>query len=241
MMARRWSTALLLEVLLGVPGGQVLFVSVPDVGGVAATEEEEVETWSVGHVCFANGLAWNPREGVLYVVSSTHGVYMYGVRDVAEPGVTHAVGFVRTPFAGDGVVYSSATGRVFVSGVSSVSKFATAMMSAEAPKGPSWTVELLGEVKRRGEGEEGEVKREKAFRAVDLANRPLREEERRWRSVFMDDGGFFGGVSNGGVVDEKGTFVAVSSVGEGVVTCGKVLERRGSVVGKGEEEFKGEL
>lgn len=95
-------------------------------------------------------------------------------------------------------------------------------MEREAPGAPSWTVELLPEVGR-------EEKREMAFRSVDEANVVLRVEERRWRSVFMDDGTTYGGVSTGGVVDEKGTYVGVSMVREGVVVCGEVLERRGSV------------
>lgn len=247
-MARRWSTALLLEALFAIPGGTVVFVSVPTeafaaLDAVVEKKREgasEMSVSTIARISLANGLAYNPHDSRLYVVSSTHGVYTYSLPDPTLPSSVHPHSFHRTPFGADNLFYSHSQRTLYISGVSSLSATATAMMSPEAPRGPSWTVELLPELQRMGQVEESVLKREKAFRAVDLANRPLREQERRWRSVFMDDGGFYGGISNGGVVDETGKFVAVSVVGEGVLTCPSVLERRGALV-KEEVAEKDEL
>lgn len=242
-MSRRWSTALLLEAVFGVPGGQVLYVSLPTSSFTEGKQNQryEAEIYSIAHVCFANGLAFDPAESRLYVASTTHGIYSYSLPSPSQPWLAHPHSFHRTPFAPDNLFFSHAQKKLYVSGVSSISAIATAMMSPSAPAAPAWTVELLPELPRMGVVEEKVLKREKAFRSVDLANRPLRMEERRWRSVFMDDGTTFGGVSTGGVVDTKGTYVGVSMVGEGVVVCDTVLERRGSLPKEEVVEEKDEL
>lgn len=247
-MARRWSTALLIEAILAIPGGTVMFVSVPAEAFVAldaVVEKQreganEMSVSTIARISLANGLAYNPHDSRLYAASSTHGIYTFSLPDPSLPLSVYPHSFHRTPFAADNIFYSHSQRTLYVSGVSSLSASATSMMSPAAPRSPSWTLELLPEIQRMGEAEEGVLKREKAFRAVDLANRPLREQERRWRSVFMDDGKFYGGVSNGGVVDETGKFIAVSLVGEGVLTCPSILERRGALV-KEEAAEKDEL
>lgn len=241
-MSRRWSTALLLEAVLGIPGGQVLYVSLPPSSFAEKQDQQyEAKIYSIAHVCFANGLAFDPTSSRLYVTSSTHGIYTYSLPSPSEPWLAYPHSFHRTPFAPDNLFFSHAQKKLYVSGTPSVSAIATAMMSPTAPGAPSWTVELLPELPRMGEVEENVLKREKAFRAVDLANRPLRMEERRWRSVFMDDGTTFGGISTGGVVDTKGTYVGVSMVREGVVMCSEILERRGSLPKEEVIEEKDEL
>lgn len=242
-MARRWSTALLLEAVLGIPGGQVLYVSLPPSSFTEGNQGQQYEAkiYSIAHICFANGLAFDPALSRLYATSSTHGIYTYSLPSPSEPWLAYPHSFHRTPFAPDNLFFSHAQKRLYISGTPSISAIATAMMSSSAPGAPSWTVELLPELPRMGEVEDSVLKREKAFRAVDPANRPLRMEERRWRSVFMDDGTTFGGISTGGVVDAKETYVGVSMVREGVVVCGEILERRGSLPKEEVIEGKDEL
>ncbi|PWW77001.1 hypothetical protein C7212DRAFT_278932 [Tuber magnatum] len=230
--SRRWSTALLFEVLLGAPGGQVVHVSIPPLASAAG--EDSVEAYSVAWISLANGLALDHAKQKLYIASSTHGVYTYSIPDMAHPYLAVPESFRRTPFAADNL-HLGPTGRLFVSGISSLSDFATSMLS-EGNVGPSaWTAELLSEV-------DPSDKREAVLRGLDPANSPLRKEEWVWRSVYLDDGKFFGGVSTGGVVDMRGTFVGVSVVGRGVLVCEKVIERPGvSTEKEGEERPKEEL
>jgi len=231
--SRVWSTLLLFEVVLGAPGGQVVHVSVPPVAP-AATDKDSVNAYSVAWISLANGLALDRVKQKLYIASSTHGVYTYSIPDMAHPYLAVPESFRRTPFAADNL-HLGPTGRLFVSGIFSLSDFASSMLS-QGPVPPAWTAELLV-------GVDPSDGREVVLRGLDPANSPLRKEEWMWRSVYLDDGRFFGGVSTGGVVDMQGTFVGVSVVGEGVLVCKKVIERPGVLVKKegGEEKVKEEL
>ncbi|CAZ81607.1 unnamed protein product [Tuber melanosporum] len=227
--SRRWSTALLFEVILGAPGGQVVHVSIPPLA--SATGKDSVDAYSVAWISLANGLALDHVKQKLYVASSTHGVYTYSIPDMSRPYLTVPESFHRTPFATDNL-HLGPTSRLFASGITSLGDFATSMLS-EGIVGPAaWTAELLPRV-------DPSDKREAALRALDPANSPLRKEEWVWRSVYLDDGKFFGGVSTGGIVDMQGTFVGVSVVGKGVLVCKRVIERPGVLVG--EENVKEEL
>ncbi|RPA96946.1 hypothetical protein L873DRAFT_1836559 [Choiromyces venosus 120613-1] len=236
--SRRWSTALLFEVIFGAPGGQVVHVHIPPSASSASGGKDSVLAYSVAWISLANGLALDRVKQKLYVASSTHGIYTYSIPDMAH--AFHAIpeSFHRTPFSADNL-HLGPTGRLFVSGISSLSAFATSMLAEGKVGPPAWTAELLPAVDKSD-------RREVALRGLDPANSPLRKEEWVWRSIYMDDGKFFGGVSTGGVVDVQGTFVGVSVVGKGVLVCKKVLERPGVLVkkvekGEGEEKVKEEL
>jgi len=230
--SRKWSTALMFEVILGVPGGQVVHVSIPPLA--PATGKDWVNAYSVAWISLANGLALDRVKQKLYIASSTHGVYTYSIPDMAHPYLAVPESFRRTPFAADNL-HLGPTGRLFVSGVPSFRDFATSMLSEGTVGPPAWTAELLV-------GVDPSDKREVALRGLDPANSPLRREEWVWRSVYLDDGKFFGGVSTGGLVDMQGTFVGSSVVGKGVLVCKKVVERPGVLVKKeGGEKVKEEL
>lgn len=225
--SRVWSTLLLFEVILGAPGGQVVHVSVPPVAP-ATGGKDSVNAYSVAWISLANGLALDRVKQKLYIASSTHGVYTYSIPDMAHPYLAVPESFRRTPFTADNL-HLGPTGRLFVSGIYSLNAFGSSMLS-QGPVPPAWTAELLA-------GADPSDRREVALRGLDPANSPLRKEEWMWRSVYLDDGRFFGGVSTGGVVDMQGTFVGVSVVGEGVLVCKKVIGRPGVLVKKeGEEE-----
>ena len=209
--SRRWRTGLLLEVLLGLPGGNIVHVS------VAPTE---VSVDNVARVSFANGIAVDKANAKLYVASSTHGLYTYAILDPSTtPHRAAAESFVRTPFAADNVLLDGST--VYVSGIPSIRNYFANMLGT-GPLPASWTLQLLGPLPPRGENT-----LEVALRRVDPANSALRKEEWRWKSVFWDDGKFFGGVSSAAVVSPKGTFLASSVLTDGVLLCERVLERIG--------------
>lgn len=80
---------------------------------------------------------------------------------------------------------------------------------------------LLGNVAQMGRTGAHVVRLlEKQAEHADLANTMLRKEESRWETVFVDDGGFWGGgpAKAAGLVGKEGVFL-VGGEGRGVVVC----------------------
>ncbi|KAF8249362.1 calcium-dependent phosphotriesterase [Wilcoxina mikolae CBS 423.85] len=211
---RRWSQAgVVAEVVTGIPGGSLVYVSFSDDGGVKATR--------IVRLPLANGVAVDPVHRRVWVAGSLTGVYQY-VYTPDDPTVVETGAFLRTAMLPDNILFSKATGGVYVSGATSAGKLLRSIRDVEAPVPPSLTAQLLPMVHREAE------KAHIAWRGNDVANVALRRQEWRWGTVFVDDGGVFGGVSTGGVVD-GGVFVGVSLVGRGVVVCDEVPVKGGTV------------
>jgi len=211
---------------LGLPLGEILYVELTqEESGVRGSRVQ-----SVGKISGGVGIEVDAASKTLWASSFANGVYQYTYRfqpregdpyhDILFPVALIPMEFLRTPFRPDNIVFSPTTRKVTVSGIVSLKKFLTSMGSAEAKKPASWTLELLPKLSKERLGSE-----EKSWgisqRMSDTANVALRKEEMRWRTVFQDDGGLYGGVSTGAVVqfsDGEG-YVGVSLLDRGVVVC----------------------
>lgn len=249
--ARNWAPGVVVEAALGLPLGEILYVALTeDDDGKRGARVQLVSKLAVG-----TGIEIDRERKALWASSLSNGVYEYnydfqpkktGVEDIYNdplfPITATASKFIRTPFRPDNIVFSPATKKLTVSGVVSMEGFFTSMISPEAKKPSSWTIELLPKLnKQHLTMEEG--RRELGLRIADPANNALRRDEMRWRTVFWDDGTTFGGVSTGSIVDfgkERGEgYIGVSLVDRGVIICEKIPSVRGWLVKeeRGHEEL----
>jgi len=213
------------EALSGLPGGSLIYVSTLDLAQPKAKR--------IVRLPLANGVAVDPEKQRLWVAGMGMGVYQY-VYDARDPTVVEAGAFLRTAMLPDNILFSPATGGVYVSGITSLRAMGRAMGDERAVGPPSLTAQLLPKVPKTAE------KAKVAWRGNDVANVALRRDEWRWGTVFVDNGTFFGGVSTGAVL-EGGRFVGVSLVARGVVVCEEVPVKGGTVPEVKKESVKDEL
>ncbi|KAF8542062.1 hypothetical protein BDD12DRAFT_979226 [Trichophaea hybrida] len=211
--SRGLKAGVLAEIVTGIPGGSLVYFSLSDDGGVKAKR--------IVRIPLANGVAVDPVHRRVWVAGTLTGVYEY-VYNPDDPTVVEAGAFLRTAIMPDNILFSKATGGVYVSGATAAGKLLKSMRDIEAPAPPSLTAQLLPVVPRDAE------KAHIAWRGNDVANVALRRQEWRWGTVFVDDGEVFGGISTGGVVD-GGVFVGVSLVERGVIVCDEVPVKGGTV------------
>lgn len=221
-----WSWAVL-ELLSGLPGGSLVYVALD---GAALTPAAK----RVARLPLANGVAVDPQHRRLWVASMLSGVSQY-VYSTADPTRVEQGAFLRTVMLPDNILFSPASGGLYVSGVTSLRAFAESQANASAPAPPSLSVQLLPKLPPRDAD-----KHRVAWRGNDVSNAALRRDEWRWGTVFIDNGSFFGGVSTGGVVD-GGRFVGVSLQQRGVVVCNEPPVRGGIVPEKKDHKPKDEL
>jgi len=237
--ARRWASGVVVEVALGLPLGEILYVALTG----DDNRKGGVRVQLVSKIAVGTGIEIDRESQTLWASSLSNGIYEYhyglqpkkaGVEDTHNdplfPITTTASKFIRTPFWPDNIMFSPTTKKLTVSGVASMKGFFTSIFSPEAKKPSSWTIELLPKLGRQHLTTE-EGLREMSLRIADPANNPLRRVEMRWRTVFWDDGTMFGGVSTGGIVGfGKGRgegYVGVSLLDRGVICCEKIPDIRG--------------
>ena len=240
--SRNWAPGVVVEAALGLPLGEILYV--------ALTEDDDGKRCArvqlVSKIAVGTGIEIDRESKTLWASSLSNGIYEYnydfqpkkaGVEDTHNdplfPITATASKFIRTPFWPDNIVFSPTTKKLTVSGVVSMEGFFTSMISPEAKKPSSWTIELLPQLSRQELTTE-EGRRELSLRIADPANNALRREEMRWGTVFWDDGTTFGGVSTGSIVGfgkEMGEgYVGVSLMDRGVVVCENIPSVRGWLV-----------
>ncbi|KAI5780522.1 hypothetical protein EDC01DRAFT_710756 [Geopyxis carbonaria] len=223
--ARRSAALVALELLLGVPGGDLVYVSFTP-GSDAGTTVTRL-----ARLAFANGLALDAATGRLWVASTLKGVYAY-LFDAANPGTLLGGGaaFLRTPFLPDNLAFAG--GELYVTGLAAPRLSAGFAASGDATPPPSIAAKLVAPL------EKGAGKAAAALRGHDVSNTGLRREEWRWKTVFYDDGTLFGQVS-GVAVDADGRFFGVGLFWDGVLVCDAVPVKGPMKVV--EEEVKDEL
>jgi hypothetical protein len=211
-----------LEALFGIPGGNLVYVSLLPNGTTKRVQK-------VAQLAFGNGIAVDNAAGKFWVVSSIKGVYEYDFEKDA-PWKVRLVEFLRTAMLPDNLKLA-ADGKVYVAGLASPMQTFAWVENPSLQDPPSWALELLpkmevfeGEIKDEAVKEHA-VKVEEALRAVDMGNMLLRKNEWRWKTVFFDDGSFFPVMSTGSVV-QGGKFVGVSVFANGVVVCDGVPVQR---------------
>ena len=202
--ARKSLPAALLEVVLGIAGGTLVHVEL-----TAALAPKNATR--VARIAFANGVVADPATRRLWVAGMLSGVYEY-VWDGADAAALTTVDFARSAMLADNLVFSEATGGVYVSGVASVKALGPAFADPDAARHPSLTAELLPRLVK------GDVGIDAARRGADIANKALRTEEWRWATVFADSGSVFSGATSGAVL-QNGRFVATGLLSRGVVVC----------------------
>lgn len=216
-----------LELLSGVAGGTLVYVSL--------TPELAPNATQISRLAFANGLDVDTASGKLWAAGVLTGLYEYEW-DLLDPARIQAVTYVRSAVLLDNVVFSRATGGVYASGITGVRGFFGSAKSEGAPAPASLTALLLPRMAPAGYNEESV---DAAPREFDLANMPLRKEEWRWESVFVDDGTLFGGITTGAVLD-NGRYVGVSLLARGVVVCEEAPLRKVPASKTGEKAEKAE-
>ena len=213
MFSRSW--AVVGELLSGLPGGSLVYVALDGAALVPSAKR-------VARLALANGVAVDPQHRRLWVASSLSGVSQY-IYSATDPTRVEQGAFLRTAMLPDNVLFSPASGGLYVSGLTSLRAFVESQANASALAPPSLSVQLLPKLALRNAD-----KSRVAWRGRDLSNAALRRDEWRWGTVFIDNGSFFGGVSTGGVVD-GGRFVGVSLLQSGVVVCSEPPVRGGIV------------
>lgn len=249
--SRTWAAGVIVEAGLGLPLAEVLYVALTkDKDGVQGARVQLVAKLAV-----PSGIEIDRDSKTIWVSSLVSGVYEYGYNiqpkreakddkynDPLFPLQFMPRAFIRTPFWPDNIMLSQDK-KLYVSGAYSAEGFFTSMLSKDAKKPHSWTLELLPKLTKQELATE-EGRRELGLRMADPANNKLRKEEMRWRSAFWDDGSMYGLVSTGGVVNlgrGRGEgFIGVGVLEEGVLHCQRKGQGRGWLL-KAKEDVHQEL
>lgn len=246
--ARRWSAGVALEALFGLPFGEALYV------GLHTNEHgfRDARVQVVAKIAVASGIELDREKRQIYITSLTGGVYQYSYDiqpkqegdesiDIMFPLKFKSEAYIRTPFWADNLMFTSDK-RLFVSGILSAEGYFTSLLSSQAAKPESWVVELLPKIEK-SDLNTAAGRNELNVRLSDPANSALRREEARWRSVFWDNGKFFGGLTTGQLLEDN-RFIGVGLANNGVLVCNNIKPGRGWLSEKkkaAEEKAKQEL
>lgn len=230
LFARRGAAhviALAAELLTAAPGGSLVHVALASdsEGGVSIEKAHMISRLALG-----NGVAVDTATNRVWAVATLKGIYEFEY-DPADPARIGGAMFLRAAVLADNLVFTA--GELFVSGFTSLRGMLESSKNPEARKPGGLTAKVLPLLKMREDAVEV-VKRK-----YDVANSALRREEWRWETVFVDDGGFYGPVSTGAVL-EGGKYVGVSLLDHGVVVCDE-KPVKGRTVVEPEEDVKDEL
>lgn len=224
----------MLEALSGLPLSEVLRINF----GVESLDiKGHPSVQVVAKVGLGNGIEYDRERRTLWVASMTHGLYSFLLPSEKETQGLEVyplavkgpwTRFFRTSMVPDNLflvgrrLYISQHGKLV-----NLLKSLNAENAEAAPKVSSWVVSL--DLPPVVEGEATDVailtsdkawwddKENGAKLYLGRSNGGLRKEEMRFGEVFEDDGGVYGSISTGAVVNGK--FMAVGLVEKGVLVC----------------------